>query len=164
MTHKQKKASEIFEGENSSLRRTFEKATSPQECCYSKQQIEEEFEKVLPSTFDHICLPLGDGIICSRKDILDFIFSTLDRVVKEVYEKGCQEHKTQEGYCCACDYDIAGLKEEKEWAFNDGIDAAIQGVEKLSEFSLAVEDKEKNFSFKVISVQALLEKLNHLKR
>ncbi len=71
-----------------------------------------------------------------------------------------EPHETKDGYCCACDYDIAvfeRLAEEKlEKMYIEAYNAAIQGIEGLVQ-SLTVskptnESEEKAYEFKKMVV------------
>lgn len=63
------------------------------------------------------------------------LFAFLLEVDQEAYQRGLKEpHLTEEGYCCACGYDIACMNEKIARGKEEVVDKAIEIVDNV-EFS-----------------------------
>ncbi len=90
---------------------------------------EKEFSKTMLITRAGAWLECSDyeGTVAEIK-------SFISKVEREAYERGKKEsHPTVHGYCCACDYDIAGFKNELSEARAEAIEEVCANVDRILE-------------------------------
>ncbi len=89
----------------------------------------EEFDKEMKTNFGSL-----KHQVCNRdmkiEDIIEFSKNFLKQKLQQV-----EAHETEDGYCCACEYDIACMNEKIEIAIQKKVDEIIEIISKMKLWS-----------------------------
>lgn len=93
-----------------------------------EKQVMEEFDKMKSKDFLYDKKERNGWLLSplDEKDIKSFILSKLF----EAYKKGEKTpHSTEQGYCCACDYDIAVMERKIKEAQREVVEAILDWID-----------------------------------